>query len=795
MSEAIKVLLIEKNFENAKQIQNYIQNDNMSVLLCFYDDPKEAIEAIKADKFSAILISLDFDKQDEKDIFLTTIEVAANVPVIVISDKDDVQKATQILKLGAQDCLSRSTLSTEILTRSIKYSLERSYLQTMLQKKAKELRKKNKSLTKLDQKRKEKLYLSEDKYRSLIQLAPLSIIIADTEGHVSYSNPEFKKVFGYKDLAHLNKLEDLIPSEEQKFLSGLSKLIDAKSSSPSQQPLKLLKRNGEKLWCQVTTYKIGDVKYSNQQIIFLIEDISERKKQDQIEKEKQVAEEANIAKTEFLTNISHEIRTPVTAITGFIDLAIESNRDPQLATTLDTIKRNSQHLLHLVNDLLDLSKIESGQLDIHPANFSLIQEIETVINMVHPFAQEKNIKLDLKYQGLIPKTISSDPQKFRQIFINLLNNAIKYTDEGKVELTVKVKINESANNFKVVGKIKDTGIGIGPKLQQQLFLPFARGSRPNIFKEEGMGVGLALSRRLANALGGDITLLKSVEGHGSVFEVELPAGSLENVAFYSPSFNKEKSRTVYEVKNDVTTMPLLRDVKILAVEDAHDIQVLVKHFVNKLEGSVELANNGKEALEMLEENHYDIVLMDLQMPIMSGYEAVRTLRENGYEGTIIALTAHAFKEEKDRCLEIGFDDFLAKPFNEKTLVETFLRVFRNKRHSSRLTLKKPQPQKQRFDESESMKEALEIFYKNLKKNIEIIENHIQNKRWDDVSKMAHKIKGSSLCYGYKKLANLAYDMEKSTKDNATPDLSDIYKVHEKMNHEFKQVEYDYSTSH
>jgi signal transduction histidine kinase/AmiR/NasT family two-component response regulator/HPt (histidine-containing phosphotransfer) domain-containing protein len=503
-----------------------------------------------------------------------------------------------------------------------------------------------------------------------------------------------------------------------------------------------------------------------------------------------VAEEANQAKTEFLTNISHEMRTPLTAISGFVDVISKRNRDKTLEPYLKTLRRNSKHLLFLVNDLLDLAKIESGQLETNISQFSLVEEIQSVIEMTKPLVVDQPIELSVKFKGLIPREIVTDLQKFRQIMLNLVNNAIKYTHKGEIKLDVTVKYYDTRGVGDVVIRVNDTGCGMNPKQKDQLFLPFVRVEE-EVQKKEGLGIGLSLARKLAIALGGDIRLVKSTPGQGSTFEVRLPVGNFSNVAFYRPDSLLD-SKTNAMSDRPPGTKADLSSKSILVVDDVHDIQFLIKTLLLESGVKMDILGNGREAVDRLKQQEYDLVLMDLQMPVLNGFDAIHEIRENGYHGKIVALTAHAFKTERDSCIKAGFDGFISKPFSHSQLTQS-VTAFLN----TNPTFEEISPMEKLSEQNiVALKEPLELFYNNLKKSIFDLSLANNCRDVDTLKKISHRLKGSSGCYGYPTISKISKKIETQSLLKAnTFDSEAVSKYISNLDEERLKVKFDLDTKY
>ena len=382
------------------------------------------------------------------------------------------------------------------------------------------------------------------------------------------------------------------------------------------------------------------------------------------------AEAATRAKSEFLANMSHEIRTPMAAILGFADLLCgpELTRE-QHDEHVEIIRRNGGHLLSILNDILDLSKIEAGQMLVERVPSDPGAILAGVASLLRVRASVKELNLELVYEGTVPERIQTDPTRFRQIVMNLVGNAIKFTEKGGVTLRVSMLDPESdAPRLRVA--IEDTGIGIPAEKRNQLFRAFAQSDATTTRRFGGTGLGLAISKQLARLLGGDVDV-ESTEGKGSTFTVTIPTGSLEDVRRVTgavetvaaqPSADAPKARI---------------SARILLAEDGHDNQRLVTLILTRAGADVVTADNGQIALDQVERSEaegrpFDLILMDMQMPVMDGHEATRQLRARGWTGPIVALTAHAMAGDKEHCFRDGCNSYETKPVRGDRLVATCL---------------------------------------------------------------------------------------------------------------------------
>ncbi len=392
----------------------------------------------------------------------------------------------------------------------------------------------------------------------------------------------------------------------------------------------------------------------------------------ELESVRKEAVAANESKSAFLANMSHEIRTPMTAILGYTDLLAEGDISVDEGREyLNTIKQNGSHLLTIINDILDISKIEAGKMEIEILPISLWNTVSDVQDLLAGRAKEKGILLHSDFKYPLPKTINSDPVRLRQVLLNLVGNSIKFTNKGEV------RISTSLVNGKIRLAISDTGIGMSPQQAQRLFQPFNQADVSTTRQFGGTGLGLAISKRLTEMMDGEI-ILESEAGLGSTFTVEIDPGDLTSIAMV----NERPLKTAPE--DDLSDQPDGGSggiARILLAEDTLVNQKLAVRLLTKAGHKVDTANNGLEAMEMaLGQWHggtpYDVILMDMQMPIIDGYEATIKLRETGYALPIVALTANAMASDREKCIQAGCDDFATKPFQKKKLLQIISRWLR-----------------------------------------------------------------------------------------------------------------------
>ena len=403
----------------------------------------------------------------------------------------------------------------------------------------------------------------------------------------------------------------------------------------------------------------------------------------ELERVSRLAESATRAKSEFLANMSHEIRTPMTAILGYSEVLLGEEHLPQMPSerleAIQTIRRNGQYLLELINDILDLSKIEAGKLDVERIGCSPVEILTEIVSLMRIRADAKNLPIELIFATTMPKTIQSDPVRLRQILINLVGNAIKFTETGSVKLVARLSMPADQPAVFQVDVI-DTGIGLTCEQIPRLFKPFSQSDASTTRKFGGTGLGLTITKRLAEILGGAVTV-SSLPGIGSTFSVSVEAGNLAGVSLVEGADIAASAHVAALTPPTATPTPAIPsrlECSVLLAEDGPDNQRLITFLLRKAGAIVTLAENGKIALETALAAHaagtpFDVILMDMQMPVMDGYQATSQLRAAGYGGPIIALTAHAMEGDREKCVEVGCSDYATKPIEREKLFAAIAR--------------------------------------------------------------------------------------------------------------------------
>jgi PAS domain S-box-containing protein len=477
-------------------------------------------------------------------------------------------------------------------------------------------------------------------FESVFQYAAIGMAIVAPDGRWLRVNKSLENMLGYSGLELLQTDFQSIthPRDLKTDLDLVDRLL--RGEIPSYQMEKRYRhRDGRWIWALLSVSVIRNEEGSAQYFISQIQDIS-------------IQKTAILAKDEFLANMSHEIRTPLGAMLGFTEL-LENNKlsEDERSEYLKTIRRCGETLNYLINDILDLSKVEAGLLPLHPEVTRPVKIVEEVFEMLGGIALKNKVMLHLDSTLTSLDSFVTDANRLRQILVNVVGNAIKFTEVG----SVSVDLIRDGNQ--ILFTVSDTGIGMAPSQIPLIFEAFTQADSSVGRKFGGTGLGLTLSRKLARLLGGDVILLESNPGQGSRFQI-----SVLNLPCSENKVEKRSGKRSRALRS-------LAGLKVLLVEDSPDNQELVQLLLSKREVEVDIADNGPEGLQKAMTGNYDLVLMDIQIPYMDGHKVMETLRRQHYDKPIIALTANVMKGEKARCLAGGFTDFISKPISFDLLYE------------------------------------------------------------------------------------------------------------------------------
>ncbi len=488
---------------------------------------------------------------------------------------------------------------------------------------------------------------------------------------------------------------------------------------------------------------------------------------EELEKACEAAKAASRAKSDFLANMSHEIRTPLNAIMGYADLLCRGLDDSpeERADMLKTIHSSGRHLMIVINDILDISKIEAGRLELDIQPDSPQRILSEVVSMMRVPFREKNLSLEYTWQGPVPNAIQTDGSRLRQILINLVGNAKKFTMNGGVHIIAKLLNPGTQSKLEI--EVIDTGVGIQKDKFEQIFHPFMQEDTSVTRKYGGSGLGLSISRQLARMMGGDLTV-ESDNGRGSCFRLTLDAGDLKSEDLIENGAIGDSLPTPVKQSFSIDG-ELLRGLRVLVVDDGATNRKLVSLVLGRSGACISQAENGKQAYDLiLSENAFDVVLMDMQMPILDGYAATKMLRNSGITVPIIALTAHAMASDKQLCLEAGCSDYLSKPINTDELLIRLRRIYEDTRPTTREIRRveslSPINSKLPTDDSE-FAEIVVDFVAALERETVKLRDAVDTRDSKQTQSIAHWVKGSGGTAGFPCLTAPAMQLHDSVQAN------------------------------
>jgi diguanylate cyclase (GGDEF)-like protein len=604
---------------------------------------------------------------------------------------------------------------------------------------------------------------SERFARTVVDALPAQIAILNESGVILTANQSWREFKG--DDAVLER-----PAEGTSLLVACDTSTGNRSLEAAMLAgaiRKVLSSHEEEITFETTGTKNRDAWYlcrikrfpgrGKTRVVISFEDISVRKSAETAVKHaKDAADHANAAKSAFLANMSHEIRTPMTAILGYADMLLRPalNTEDRLRHAR-TIQRNGQHLLAIINDILDISKIEAGKMEIEKLRSDLPQLLSDVASLTRVRAADKNLGFEIILDGQIPQFIQTDPLRLKQVLVNLVGNAIKFTLNGGVKLRVSShrQLMSTVVQFDVI----DTGIGMTPEQLARVFQPFSQADQSTTRKFGGTGLGLTISRRLANAMGGDISV-QSTQGKGSIFSVWVDAGSGEGERMID-------SLELPDLSEGSTISDSQRFTgQVLLAEDGEDNRELLTTMLNDAGVQVASASNGKVAVELASSGHFDVILMDIQMPELDGEGALKAIRDRRIDTPVVALTANAMAEDKKRYLDLGFNDHLGKPIIRADFLALLSKYLKHAEASEAVASRGSDVLRSTSCDP-GVKSVLERFISRLPQRVAQLSELLAKNDLDELARAVHQMKGAAGGYGFVPISEAAARAEQSIKSS------------------------------
>ena len=634
--------------------------------------------------------------------------------------------------------------------------------------------------------------------RSALDTLAEALMVVDGKSNVVLANKAFQNITGETAEALLGQKADEFqwhlgeqhPDEQQTDENAVFPWIKALETSETIRGADLWMQAHDGNWHKflVNCSPILSGKKASGVLVSLddVTDLEEKEKE--LRKARDAAEEANKSKSDFLSNMSHEIRTPMTAILGFTEVLKrgEGTPDNNFQKHLNTISSSGKHLLELINDVLDLSKVESGALEVETIDCKPHLVTHDVVQVLRVRAEDKNIGLDIEIPEPLPEVIQTDAGRLRQIITNLVGNAIKFTEEGGVKIILRTYTENGKELFAI--DVKDSGIGMNEKQQEAVFTPFVQADSSITRRFGGTGLGLSISRKLAQALGGDI-LLASEAGVGTTFTAVIDLVTEGDVKTLQP----DELIAQFEVaESEEQTHWEFPECRVLVIDDAAENRELLTLVLNDLGISTETAENGAIGVDMAVDSHYEVILSDIQMPVMDGYQAVAAMREKGLEQPIIALTANAMKGYEEKILKAGFSHYMTKPIDIDALSKLLAELIGGKKVDAPVQKPAPvaaiapdQPQADtpvispvaapqaanpdqpliysRLGGSEKLAPVVGKFIARVREQYELMEIANDKKDFEELAGLGHWLKGSGGTIGFDQLSKPAKQLEDNAK--------------------------------
>ena len=595
---------------------------------------------------------------------------------------------------------------------------------------------------------------NESRMRAIFDSTNEGIISINEDSIIESFNHAAEQIFGFHGEEVIGQpLAVILPEAHKQMHAGYVKKYlhsGEKHVIGTTVEIEGVRKNGDTFPMELS---IGETMLDGKRIFTgIVQDITQRK---QAEKKanaallaKNDAESASRAKSAFLANMSHEIRTPLTAIIGFGETLLQS--DQTMSERLDavmTIIRSGHHLLNLINDILDISKIEAGKLEVETALVNPFYLLNDVVHIIKPQALDKGLSFDVNYHFPLPVTVSSDFLRLKQILLNLCSNAIKFTAKGHILINVDSDIDQQRMTFEVI----DTGIGLTESEQDKIFNAFTQADSSTTRRFGGTGLGLSLSQQLAQLLGGEIQV-ESERGVGSKFILAITTGAIDRSNLL---YSETQLPMVQDTRDFVGDEQLMKGHVLLA-EDNNANQRLISLMLKKMGVTVDVADNGEEAVKKALQGNYDLVFMDMQMPVMDGVEAVTILKKNGYRVPVIALTANAMQEDRDKCFKAGCVDFVTKPIGREVLfgaVSNYLEKSDNHSFDEEPILSTL------LEEDAEFIDLVQKFINELPNYRDKVDGFLAEENWQELRAVIHQIKGTAGSYGYQVITEQAAKVE------------------------------------
>lgn len=767
----------------------------------------EGVDALAKRSFDLVLLDLALPDSGGLKTVDRMYKACPHIPIVVLTGLADEETGIQAIKKGASDYLIKGKFFKDMLVRTIRYALERKEVEQQLRQSEERLRVIMDNIQ-------AGIVLVDPQTCTIVDANPAAVqMIGDATDKIVGSAcrnsicPEWNGQCPITDLKQdvdVNNAEhQLVRADGTKLpilktaipvvLGGrkyiLDSFVDITDRKRTEESLKIAKEQAESAWAEL------------EQLNLQLEASVER-----ANLMTQEAVMANQAKSQFLANMSHEIRTPMNGVLGMLELALDEQLNDKVTDYLRIAKSSADTLLAIIDDILDISKIEAGKISMEIIDCSLKQLLADIDTLMRPQAEQKGVEFTISIDTPVPEQIRTDPTRLRQCLLNLVGNAIKFTDTGYVHTHITAQGDKDSATIRF--DVEDTGVGIEPDKQKLIFEAFTQADYSTTRKFGGTGLGLVITRNLIKLLGGTISLT-SRPGKGSTFSLIVPAGVYIETQPLMTEFNRDEIRA--KEKSDASVN---FDGKILVVEDDSVNQKTILAILKKVGLQVDIANDGGEAVQKVTDEQFDLILMDMHMPNMNGYEATKALRKNGLTIPIIALTASVMKSDADKCIAAGCDHYLAKPIDRKKLFTTLGKYLPSQDSKDQKQKTKNQPNdtedkiidtvkgqveqmselisedqcqqqvstdkrkgrtaqdvinwpelENRMGDEQLIKEILSGFLADNAERIELLTKAVKVENIEDIKELSHAMKGSAATIAAKPLSQAAYQLELAAKAN------------------------------